>query len=533
MKSLVRVWLAVLTVLGVATVLHGAQTGAYDVLIRNARIVDGTGAAWYRGDIALRGDSIAAIGHLGETAARRVIEARDMVVAPGFIDIHSHARRTIFEVPTAENCIRQGVTTVIEGPDGSSPLPLKPYMDKLAAARIGINFGMFAGQGTIREQVIGNIDRKATADEIEKMKELVRQAMLDGAFGLSTGLFYVPGNFTPTEEVIELAKVAGRMGGMHISHMREESSDVLKSVAETIAIGEKGGLPTQVTHHKIVGTGNWGRSVDTLKMIAAARARGVDVSIDQYPYTASSTSITMLMPQWAQEGKREDVLKRLGDAPTRARIKAGIIDNIKYNRGGGDPKNVVIARCEWDQSLEGKNLAEITKMRGRAATLEDAAETTMDIVAKGGAGGIFHAINEDDVVRIMQDPLTMIASDGGIEVIGRGAPHPRSYGTFARVLGVYVREKQALKLEEAVRKMSSLPAARLGLQDRGLLRPGMKADIVLFDPATVRDRATFTNPHQYAEGVSFVFVNGALVLDGGKMTDRRSGQVLRGAGARK
>ena len=537
MNTTHRILTAVLALLAAGAMMAsprgGAQTTTYDVLIRNARIVDGTGGAWYRGEIALRGETIAAIGRLGEVEARRVIDAGDRVVAPGFIDVHSHARRTIFEVPTAENCIRQGVTTVIEGPDGSSPLPLKPFLEKLAAARLGINFGLFVGQGTIREQVIGNVDRRATAEEIAKMKELVREAMLDGAFGLSTGLFYVPGNYTPTEEVIELARVAGSLGGIHISHMREESADVLKSVAETIAIGEKGGLPTQITHHKVVGVGNWGRSVETLKMIAEARARGVDVSIDQYPYTASSTGIGALLPQWAQEGKREDVLRRLHDPATRARIKTEAIYNIRNNRGGGDPKNVVIARCAWDASLEGKNLAEISKLRGRSASIEDGAETAMELVEKGGASAIFHAINEEDVMRIMRDPLTMIASDGGVEVMGRGAPHPRSYGTFARVLGVYVREKQVLKLEEAVRKMSSLPAARLGLHDRGLLRPGMKADLVVFDPTAVRDRATFANPHQYAEGVTHVFVNGTLVLDDGKMTDARSGRILRGAAARK
>ncbi|MDX2029179.1 MAG: D-aminoacylase [Blastocatellia bacterium] len=532
-RSLTIVRTLLVAAIALAPLWSGAQTRTYDVLIRNARIVDGTGGAWHRRDIALQGEAIAAMGRLGDVAARRVIDAREQVVAPGFIDIHSHARRTIFEVPTAENCIRQGVTTVIEGPDGSSPLPLKPFLEKLAAARLGINFGLFVGQGTIRQEVVGNVDRPATPEEVAKMKALVREAMLDGAFGLSTGLFYVPGNYTPTDEVIELARVAGSLGGIHISHMREESIDVLKSVAETIAIGEKGGLPTQVTHHKVVGVGNWGRSVDTLKMIAEARARGVDVSIDQYPYTASSTGIGALLPQWAQEGTREDVLRRLRDPATRARIKTEAVYNIRNNRGGGDPKNVVIARCAWDANLEGKNLAEISQLRGRSASVEDGAETAMELVEKGGASAIFHAINEEDVVRIMRDPLTMIASDGGVEVMGRGAPHPRSYGAFARVLGVYVREKQVLKLEDAVRKMSALPAARLGLYDRGVLRPGMKADLVVFDPATVRDRATFAKPHQYAEGVSYVFVNGALVLDEGKMTDARAGHLLRGASARK
>ncbi len=510
-----------------------AQPQGYDLIIRGGRIVDGAGNSWFRADIALQGETITAIGRLDGAQARRVIEARDAIVAPGFIDTHSHARRGIFEETKAENYIRQGVTTAIEGPDGSSPLPLKPFFDKLAAARIAINMGALVGQGTIRERVIGLVNRRATPDEIEKMKDLLKQAMEDGAMGLSTGLFYVPGNYTPTEEVIELAKVAGSMGGVYTSHMRDEAAGVLKSVEETIAIGERGSLPAQVTHHKIVGKGNWGRSVDTLRLIAEARARGVDVSIDQYPYTASSTGLAALLPQWSQEGGESEIVKRLNDPPTRARIKAAIVESIKFDRGGGDPKNVYIARCAWDQSLEGKNLAEITAARGRSSSFEDAAETAMEIVAKGGASAIFHAINEDDLIRILKDPLTMIASDGGVEIPKRGVPHPRNYGTFARVLGLYVREKGAITLEDAIRKMTSLPAQRMGLFDRGVLRPGLKADIVIFDPARVRDRATFADPHQYADGVSFVIVNGSIVLDDGKMTEARPGRALLGPAARR
>ncbi len=517
----------------IAPALPVVQTQSYDLIIRGGRVLDGTGSGWFRADVALRGDAIAAIGKLDGATARRVIEANDLIVAPGFIDIHSHARRTIFEETKAENYIRQGVTTAIEGPDGSSPLPLKPFFDQLRQARIAINMGALVGQGSIREKVIGLVNRRATPDEIEKMKALTKEAMEQGALGLSTGLFYVPGNYTPTEEVIELAKVAGRMGGIHTSHMRDEASGVLKSVEETIAIGERGGLPTQVTHHKIIGKDNWGRSVDTLRLVAEARARGVGVTIDQYPYTASSTGLAALLPQWSQEGGQRELVKRLEDPATRAKIKAAVIESIKFDRGGGDPKNVYIARCIWDQSLEGKNLAEITAARGRAVSIENAAETAMEIVAKGSASAIFHAINEDDLVRILKDPLTMIASDGGVEIPKRGVPHPRSYGTFARVLGVYVREKHVLTLEDAVRKMTSLPAARLGLQDRGLLRPGMKADISIFDPARVIDRATFADPHQYAEGVNYVIVNGMIVLDNGKMTDNRSGQVLLGPAARR
>jgi N-acyl-D-amino-acid deacylase len=513
--------------------LNTAQTPAYDLLIRGGRIVDGAGNAWFRGDVALRGDTIAAVGNLAGATARRIIEANGQIIAPGFIDTHSHGRRQIFEETKAENYIRQGVTSAIEGPDGNSPLPLKPFFDRLAQARLAINMGALVGQGSIRQQVVGLVNRPATPEEIEQMKALVKEVMEQGALGLSTGLFYVPGNYTPTAEVIELAKVAGKLGGIHTSHMREEAADVLKSVAETIAIGEQGGLPTQVTHHKIIGKNNWGRSVETLRLIAEARARGVDVTIDQYPYTASSTGLVALLPQWTQEGGQRELIKRLEDAATRAKIKAAVVENLKFDRGGGDAKNVFIARCGWDQSLEGKNLAEITKMRGRSTSFEDAAETALELVAKGGASAIFHAISEDDLVRILKDPLTMVASDGGVEIPKRGVPHPRSYGTFARVLNVYVREKRVLSLEEAIRKMTSLPAQRFGLYDRGLLRPGMKADVIVFSPELVRDKATFAEPHQYAEGFSYVIVNGAVVLDGGKMTEARPGQVLLGPAARR
>ena len=513
----------------IATSSAAAQTVPYDLLLTNARVVDGTGSPWYRADVAIRHDSIVRVAYHVTGPARRTIDVAGQVVAPGFIDIHSHARRGIFDVPTADNYIRMGVTTVIEGPDGSSPVPLAPFLARLDTLKKSINIGSFIGQGSIRSAVMGNVDRKATPEEIARMRVLVEQGMKDGAFGLSSGLFYVPGTFTPTEEVIELAKVAGRFGGIYISHMRDEASGVVASVKETIRIGEEGGLPTQVTHHKIVGPGYWGASVETLKLVEEARARGVDATIDQYPYTASSTSIAAaLLPKWALEGKNEAVQARLRDPATHARIRTESAKIIKLERGGGDPKNVVIAHCAWDPSLDGKNLADITRSRGMEPTLENAAEAAMWIVEKGGCQGIFHAISEEDLVRILRYPGTMIATDGEVPIFGRGNPHPRSYGTFARVLGVYVREQHVLTLEDAVRKMTSYPAQRLGLEDRGIIRPGMKADVVVFDPATVRDRATFENPHQYAEGFSTVIVNGRVVFENGAMTAARPGVVLYG-----
>jgi dihydroorotase/N-acyl-D-amino-acid deacylase len=315
--------------------------------------------------------------------------------------------------------------------------------------------------------------------------------------------------------------------------MRDEAAGILDSVRETIEIGEKGGLPTQVTHHKIVGRKNWGRSVDTLRLVEEARARGVDATIDQYPYTASSTSIqAALMPAWALEGGRDEIIKRLRTATMKTEIQKETSRLILEERGGGDPNNVQLARCEWDPSLAGKRLGEVTKGRGLEPTVENAAATALWLVEQGGCSGIFHAINEEDLQRILRHPATMIGSDGEVPIFGEASPHPRSYGTFARVLGRYVRELKTITLEDAVHKMSAFPAQRIGLADRGVLREGLKADIAVFDPGTVRDLATFERPHQYAEGVSYVIVNGQMAFEGGKMTAARAGRILMGPAAR-
>src|SRR5262245_24779244 len=348
-------WVALSAMVVLLALVSSAQQPAYDLIIRNGRIVDGTGSPWYRADIAVRGDTIARIAFRIDGPAARTIDVQGQMVAPGFIDIHSHARREIFDVPTAENYLRQGVTSIIEGPDGSSPLPIKPFLEKIASTHLTVNFGTFIGQGSVRDQVIGPINRRATPEEMATMRQLVRQGMLDGAFGLSTGLFYIPGSFTTTAEIIDLARIAGTMGGIYISHMREEADRVADSVRETIEIGEKGGLPTQVTHHKIIGKKNWGRSVETLRLIDEARARGVDVTIDQYPYTASATAIeSALVPTWAREGGREALLKRLSNTGSRSDIVAETIQLLQNERGGGDPQNVQLSRCSWNPSLDGK-----------------------------------------------------------------------------------------------------------------------------------------------------------------------------------
>src|SRR5688572_20388714 len=326
-----------------------AQDAPYDLILRNGRVVDGTGSPWYLADVAVRGGLIVEIARTIDGTARREIDVAGRVIAPGFIDVHSHGGGGIFEVPTADNYVHQGVTTLIAGPDGSSELPLAPWLDSLEALPRTVNMGSMVGQGTIRTRVLGSVNRSATAEELDRMRALAEEAMRDGAFGLSTGLFYVPGTFTPTEEVIELARVVGRLGGIHKSHMRNEAAGVIESVRETIRIGEEGGLPTQVTHHKIIGPGYWGASVETLRLIDEARARGVDVTIDQYPYTASATSIqAALLPAWALEGGMQRTRERLADPAQRARIREESARIIELERGGGNPDNIVLSNCSWD-----------------------------------------------------------------------------------------------------------------------------------------------------------------------------------------
>lgn len=511
------------------------QGPAFDLVIRGGRVVDGTGSPWFVADVGIKGDQIAAVDTRLDATGARVIEATGRVVAPGFIDVHSHSEegrdgQDMVGNAGAENNVRQGVTTVFSSPDGGGSIKVGEYLDRVTAAKPAINVGSFIGHGSVRGAVVGQADRPATPDELARMKELVRTGMREGAFGLSTGLFYVPGSYAPLQEVIDLAAVAGEYGGIHQSHMRDETGNVLDSVRDTIAIGEQGHLPTQVTHHKIIGKANWGKSVDTLRLIDEARARGVDATLDQYPYTASSTSIQGgLFPAWVQEGGREKMLERLRDESQLRRTLTAITSAIENDRGGGDPANIVLAACPFDASLAGKNLSQILRERKRPATPDQAADLAIELVQKGGCSAVYHAISEDDLVRIMKHPATMIASDAapGIPTFGKDVPHPRAYGTFARVLGLYVREKKVLTLEEAVRKMSAFPARRMGLADRGVLRPGMKADVVVFDPNTVIDKATFDKPHQYAEGVSTVVVNGVLTLDGGNVTGQRGGRALR------
>lgn len=510
----------------------GISEEPFDILLLGGTVYSGENVEPLIADLAISGDRIAAVGDLGGHDAQLTLEVSGLVVAPGFIDIHTHAVRDdpndgIFRWPDAENVIRQGVATVMSGPDGGSPLPIGNTLAVLDANPAAVNFGTFVGHGSIRAYVMGEDDRSPSDDELQEMRDQVALAMQQGAFGLSSGLIYPPGRFASTDEVIELAKVAGQYGGIYISHMRQEGLEVLDSVAETIRIGEEGGLPTQITHHKIVGAPMWGRSVDTLALVDAARARGVDVSIDQYPYTASSSTLSIMFPGWSLDGGREALIARLQDGEQRAQIKEGIVHNIEVDRGGNDPANVVLADCAHDSTLNGLNLSEILRQQGRDASHENAAELLMELVEGSNCRAVFHAMSEEDVRRIMQHPVTMTASDGAIEAPTERKPHPRYYGAFARVLGRYVREENLIPLHTAIHKMTRLPAERMGLTDRGRIEVDAVADIAVFDSQTVIDKATFEDPHQYAEGMHHVFLSGEAVLLNGEMTGARPGRVLR------
>jgi len=509
-----------------------------DVVLLGGMVYDGLDAEPTIADVGIVGDRIVAIGELEERRAGLRLDVSGLAVAPGFIDMHSHAvrpdsaRSGIYLWPDAENLIRQGVTSVIGGPDGWSPLPIEDDFVKLEANPAAVNFGTFVGHGTVRETIVGLEDRPATDEELQRMRKEVEQAMQSGAFGLSSGLLYAPGSFASAEEVIELARVVAPYGGIYISHMRNEALGVLDSVKETIRIGEEAGIPAQITHHKVMGAPMWGSSTKTLALVDAANARGVDVTSDQYPYPASSTGLRAVFPRWSLDGGNEALRARLDEPEQRAKVKEGIVYAMVNERGGNDPSKVALANCKWDPSLNGLDLAEVLRQREIEVNIGNAAELIMDLQYAGGCICVYHAMSVQDVERIMQHPKTMIASDGGIIAPGELRPHPRYYGSNAKVLGHYVRERGLLSLQTAIHKMTRMPADRIDLSDRGRIEAGAMADIAVFDPDTIIDKATFENPHQYAEGVHHVFVNGQAVLLDKDMTGARPGRVLRSPAAR-
>jgi dihydroorotase/N-acyl-D-amino-acid deacylase len=423
--------------------------------------------------------------------------------------------------------VRQGITLALGGPDGGGPWPFGTYLDSVAKLPLGINVAYLAGHNTIRREVMQTANRAPTPAELERMKRMVQQSMMEGAFGLSTGLRYVPGFYAKTDEVVELSKMAAAQGGIYTSHLREEGLGLLEGVAEAIQIGKEAKIPVVLTHHKAIGQKMWGKSVTTLAMVDSARRNGIDVMIDQYPYTASSTGFGVLMPNWAMEGGTAELRKRLDNPELRTAIEKGILDLLQNDRGGGDLTRVQFASVSWDPTLNGKTLYDWAVRRGLPPTPEGAVPLVIEGVLAGGPSMVFHVMDERDVRRIMAHPMTMIASDGALSRPGTSVPHPRNYGTFPRVLGLYVREQKVITLESAINKMTGMPAKRLGLTDRGCVREGCAADITVFDPATVADKGTFTEPHQYPVGIDYVLVAGQLVVAEGKMTSARPGQVLR------
>jgi len=519
--------LVVVALVGTGTAVR-AQDRPYDLLIRGGTVVDGHGVPGFRADVAVQGDRIVLVSPepLDTALAVRVLDAEGRIVAPGFIDAHAHVE-DLPDRPLAESIIRQGVTTVVYAPDGGMPsLPLRTHLERLRTGGHAPNAMYFAGHNAIRSHVMGSANRAPTAAELERMEQLVAEAMDDGAIGLSTGLRYVPGTYSTTDEVIALAAVAAGRGGIYSSHIRDEGEGSIDAVREVVRVAREAGLPAQVSHHKLMGQPQWGQSVRTLAIVDSARAEGLDVTIDQYPYDATSTGTAVLFPTWALSGGGDSLRARLADDAQRARIVEGMRATILEERGGGDLSRIRIARYGPNPAWNGQTFADIARERGRDPDIDFAVELGIEIQTQGGASGVWHVVDEEDIRRIMQHPWTMISSDGGIGVPGHGHPHPRSYGAFARVLGRYVREQRVLTLEEAIRKMTSLPAWRTKQPERGRIEEGAFADIVVFDAETVTDLATYEDPHRFAVGVDHVVVNGVPVFLNGSLTGEKPGRIL-------
>lgn len=503
-----------------------ARAQEFDLVVRHAQIVDGTGAPAINGDIAVRGDRIAAVGKF-DGAGRTEIDAAGRVVAPGFIDVHTHSEE-ILEMPVAENFLRMGVTLIVAGNCGSSRVDVGEFFAAIERKKIAINFATLVGQGSVRFQVMGgSFARPPTAGEMTKMKDLVDRAMRDGAVGMSTGLIYLPGTFTKTAEIVELAKVVAAHGGIYTSHMRHEDARIIEALDELTTVAREAHLPAEVSHIKLSGPTAWGRADEIIAYLDKARASGLTITEDEYAYTASSTGIgDNLIDAQFLEGGRARYRERLADPAQKARMVADMKSFIERGKRG-DYTYAVIASFRADPKLNGKTIPQAAKILRGSDSLEDQIETILDIEARGGAAGVFHGINEKDLQKFMVQPLTMIASDSGIREFGNAVPHPRGYGNNARVLGRYVRELKVLTLEDAVRKMTSLPAKTFKLGERGELRAGYIADLVVFDPATVTDPSTYDDPHHYAVGFSDVIVNGVPVIRDAKLTDARPGGPVR------
>jgi N-acyl-D-aspartate/D-glutamate deacylase len=542
--------------LGVAAAAASAADAPYDLVVRNGRVVDGSGNPWFFGDVAVRGDRVVAVGRVPPGPARREIDARGLVVAPGFIDMHSHSDLLLLEDGLAQSKVRQGVTTEVLG-EGTSAGPRKGklapgrasphgkevtwdtlggYFAALERAGVSVNVASYAGLDNLWQAVLGDSHERPSAAQMGRMKELLDEALRDGAFGLSTMLAMPPGSLATTDDLVDLCGVVARHGGLYSSHIRNEGAGVLEAVKEAIAVGERAGVPVDVIHLKIADQKLWGRMGEVVALIDAARGRGVNVQANVYPYTRGNNDLASIIPPWAHEGGRARMLERLRDPARRARLKEDIRGGIPgwynhYTAVGGDWGRMLVS---GKGPYQGLTMDRVIAARSRGkGPAPGPLDVLFDVlVEEGGSVPTVYAHHtEEDMRRALVQPWCSVGSDGSAYAIEgplrRGHPHPRNFGTFPRVLGVYVRELKLLRLEDAVRKMTSLNATKLGIVDRGLLRPGNFADLTLFDPDRVLDRATYADPFRYGEGIEYVIVNGQVVLDRGRHTGARPGKALR------
>jgi N-acyl-D-aspartate/D-glutamate deacylase len=493
-----------------------------DVVIKGAALYDGSGKPGRKGDLAIRGERIVAVGDFTVAGNARIIDGAGLVAAPGFIDLHTHSDTALTRPATRANLcyLLQGVTTVVTGNCGFGPTDVAGYFKKLDDNGIGSNLIHQVPHNAVRQKVMGNANRLPTSAELRQMEALVDQGMKDGAWGLSTGLIYNPGTYAKTEELIALAKVAARHGGFYASHIRNESNGLLPAIDEILTIGREAKLPVHISHMKVSGQKAWGRAGDAIALVQQARARGQEVTADQYPYIASSTSLAaMVVPPQFREGSAKDFLARLDDPEQGPRIRKAILEQIDARIGG---KSLRIASYAKKPAWQGKDLDTIAAQEQKSVL-----DIVLEIERSGGAGVVSFGMNEEEVRLIMKQPFVATASDGSSQVPAATVPHPRSYGCFPRKIGLYAIKEKLIPLEQALRSASGLPADILKLPERGYLRAGYFADVVIFDPEKFRDLATFDQPHQYAIGVRYLFVNGRLAVDEGKFTDTLAGKVLR------
>tara|TARA_B100000686_G_scaffold338814_1_gene411909 strand:+ start:2870 stop:4486 length:1617 start_codon:yes stop_codon:yes gene_type:complete len=507
-----------------------------DLLIRNARVVDGTGSPWFLSDVAIADGRITEVARHLDRTAHQEIDAAGKVLAPGFIDVHTHVESSpnsagLKELPGADNYLLDGVTTIITGNCGSSEIDVDDWATSLKG--LGLNVATLIGHNSVRREVVGLDNREPLPEEMAQMRALVKKAMQDGAVGFSTGLLYVPGTYAKTTEVVELAKVAAAHGGVYATHIREQGEKLHESITEAVTVGREANMPVQISHLKVKGRTRWGSIGTALELIESYRQNGVDVVVDTYPYDRASTNLGVNLPRWAVAGSATDISSRIDDETMHSRIVSGMKEMLK-DGGYPDYSFASVAQYLPDPSYNGRTITEINRLVERSSTIENEIETILEMMVEGGHAGvtqgasmIYHYMSEEDVDAILRYPNAAVASDGSAVEFGRGQVHPRSYGTNARILAKYVREKKVLTLEDAIRRMTSLPARTFSFHDRGIIRPGMIADLVLFDPSKVIDKATFEDPHQYSEGFDVVIVNGLVAVKDGNLNDVRGGSFIR------